>query len=186
MDKMLQLAALSTGGVLGVNARYWLGFYVNRWVGPEFPWATLLINTTGSFAIGLLTMLLSRWLPHPNFRLLVVTGFLGGYTTYSTFALESLTLWERGARGLSLIYMASTVAAGFLAVILGVAVGREMTMRLGRGLERAVGHPFSRPVPAFGPLGRGESLPKAALRPSPSSKPGFLMLPSRDPDREQD
>jgi CrcB protein len=67
------------GGVLGVNARYWLGLWVNRWASQQFPWATVLINVTGSFGIGLLTMLLARWLPHQNFRLLIVTGFLGGY-----------------------------------------------------------------------------------------------------------
>jgi CrcB protein len=127
MDKLIQIAVLSLGGVFGVNARYWFGLWVNRWASPQFPWATFLINVTGSFAIGFLTMLLARWLPHQNFRLLVVTGFLGGYTTYSTFAFESLTLWERGERGLSLGYVASTVVAGFLAVTLGVALARGMT-----------------------------------------------------------
>jgi CrcB protein len=57
-----------------------------------------------------------------------VTGFLGGYTTYSTFAFESLTLWERGEKGLGLGYMAATVAVGFLAVTLGVALARELTI----------------------------------------------------------
>jgi CrcB protein len=101
---------------------------VNRWASPQFPWATLLINVTGSFAIGLLTTLLARWLPHPSFRLLVVTGFLGGYTTYSTFAFESHSLWERGERAVSLGYMAATLAAGFVAVTLGVALARELTV----------------------------------------------------------
>jgi CrcB protein len=128
MEKIVQIGVLSLGGVFGVNARYWLGLWVNRWASQQFPWATFLINVTGSFAIGLLTMLLARWLPHPNLRLLVVTGFLGGYTTYSTFAFESLTLWERGERGLSLGYMAATVVAGFLAVTFGVALARELTV----------------------------------------------------------
>ena len=128
MEKFVQVGVLSLGGVFGVNARYWLGVWVNRWAGPTFPWATFLINVTGSFLIGLLTTLLARWLPHPNARLLVVTGFLGGYTTYSTFAFESLTLWERGERGLSLGYMAGTLVAGFVAVTLGVALARELTV----------------------------------------------------------
>jgi CrcB protein len=128
MDKLLQVAALSVGGVFGVNARYWLGLWVTRWASPPFPWATFLINVSGSFAIGFLTTLLAGWLPHQNVRLLVVTGFLGGYTTYSTFAFESLTLWERGGKGLSLGYMASTLVSGFLAVSLGVALARGLTV----------------------------------------------------------
>jgi CrcB protein len=66
-------------------------------------------------------------LPHPHFRLLVITGFLGGYTTYSTFAFESLTLWERGERGISVAYMGSSLLVGFVAVALGVALARGLT-----------------------------------------------------------
>lgn len=137
MEKMIQVAALSLGGVFGVNARYWLGLWINRWASQQFPWATFLINVTGSFAIGFLTILLARWLPHQNFRLLALTGFLGGYTTYSTFAFESLTLCERGEKGISIAYVASTVAAGFVAVALGVALARNLTISPGeRGAQR--------------------------------------------------
>ena len=101
MEKWYQVAALSVGGVLGVNARYWLGVLINRWTGAQFPWATFAINVSGSFAIGLLSVLLARWLPHPHARLLVVVGFLGGYTTFSSFSFEALALWERGELGLS-------------------------------------------------------------------------------------
>jgi CrcB protein len=128
VDKLIQVGALSLGGVLGVNARFWLGILINRWTGPQFPWATFVINVTGSFFIGFLTMVLSHWLPHPNLRLMVITGFLGGYTTFSTFAFESLTLWERGERGLSFGYMAGSVAAGFLAVALGVGLAQSVTI----------------------------------------------------------
>jgi CrcB protein len=128
VEKLIQVGVLSLGGVAGVNARYWLGIWVNRWATPPFPWATFLINVTGSFLIGLLTMLLARWLPHPHIRLAVVTGFLGGYTTYSTFAFESLTLWERGERGVGLAYVVSSVVAGLLAVALGVGLARGLTL----------------------------------------------------------
>lgn len=126
MEKLQQVAVLSLGGVLGVNARYWLGLWIARWAGTQFPWGTFLINVTGSFAIGFLATALARWLPHPHLRLLVVTGFLGGYTTYSSFAFESLTLWERGERGPSLAYIAGTVAAGLVGVVLGVALARGL------------------------------------------------------------
>src|SRR5205814_1888258 len=69
VERLIQAGALSLGGVLGVNARYWLGVWINRWAGSQFPWATFTINVTGSFLIGFLTMLLARWLPHPNMRI---------------------------------------------------------------------------------------------------------------------
>jgi fluoride exporter len=124
VEPWFRVLALSVGGALGVNARYWLGVWMNRWASPRFPWATFTINVSGSFAIGFLTMALARWLPHPHLRLLVLVGFLGGYTTFSTFSFESLTLWERGEAGLSLTYIVGSVVAGLLAVGLGVGLAR--------------------------------------------------------------
>ncbi len=154
MEKLIQIAALSVGGVFGVNARYWLGVWVNRWTSQQFPWPTFVINVTGSFAIGFLAVLLARWLPHHNARLLVITGFLGGYTTYSTFAFESQTLWERGEKAVSVGYMASTLLAGFLAVWLGVALARGLTTAR---VERAT---------------RSDSAMKAEVEQMPSAAPG--------------
>jgi fluoride exporter len=128
VERWNQVAVLSIGGVLGVNARYWLGIIINRWTGVQFPWATFAINISGSFAIGFLSELLARWLPHPHARLLVVVGFLGGYTTFSSFSFESLALWERGELALCMAYMGGSVAAGFAAVVLGAALGRELTV----------------------------------------------------------
>jgi CrcB protein len=127
VETWYQVAALSLGGVLGVNARYWLGVVINRWAGSQFPWATFTINVTGSFAIGLCAAVLARWSPHPHARLVVVVGFLGGYTTFSSYSFESLTLWERGEHGLCLAYMFGSVAAGFAGVVLGTALGRGLT-----------------------------------------------------------
>src|SRR5215472_8315042 len=131
-----QVALLSVGGSLGVNARYWLGVAISRRVGPQFPWATLTINVSGSFAIGLLTVLLARWLPHPQMRLLVVVGFLGGYTTFSSYTAEALVLWERGERALSLGYVTGSVGAGLVAVVLGTALGRGLIETSGRWSAR--------------------------------------------------
>jgi CrcB protein len=97
---------------------------------------------------------LARWLPHQNARLLVITGFLGGYTTYSTFAFESQTLWERDEKAVSLGYMASTLLAGFVAVWLGVALARGLTTPKG---ERAT------PGDSVGQV-RVEEPPAAAAR----------------------
>jgi fluoride exporter len=127
METWLKVVALSVGGSLGVNARYWLGAWMSRWASPQFPWATFAINVSGSFLIGFLTVALARWLPHPNARLLVITGFLGGYTTFSTFANESLSLWERGEGLLMAANLFGSVAAGFAAVVLGTALARGLT-----------------------------------------------------------
>lgn len=126
MEPCYRVLVLAIGGALGVNARYWLGLLIIRWAGPRFPWATILINVTGSFAIGFLAVILAyRW-PHPHGRLFIVTGFLGGYTTFSSFTFESLKLWEDGQKGLSLANTFGSVAAGLLAVVLGVALGRAV------------------------------------------------------------
>ena len=124
MEILTRILVLSAGGVLGVNARYWLGAWMSRWVASH--WATFAINTSGSFAIGFLSMALAHWLPHPHVRLAVLTGFLGGYTTFSTFEFESATLWERGERGEAALNLLGGVAAGFAAVVLGVLLARDV------------------------------------------------------------
>ena len=128
METWYQVMAISVGGVLGVNARYWLGVVIERTTGTQFPWATFTINVTGSFAIGLVSIFLARWLPNPHARLLVVVGFLGGYTTFSSYSYESMRLWERGEHRLCLTYMMGSVAAGFAAVVLGTSLGRGLTV----------------------------------------------------------
>lgn len=127
MDLWSRIVAVSIGGVLGVNARYWLGVWINKWTSPQFPWATFLINVTGSFVIGVLAVLFDRWSPQSRLRLLSITGFLGGYTTFSSYALESATLWERGEKGLAAYYVVGSVAGGLLGVFLGIALARAIT-----------------------------------------------------------
>ncbi len=124
MEIRYDLIALSVGGVIGVNARYGLAVAIGRWLGTHFPWATLLINVTGSFAIGLISVILTRWFPHHSARLFLVVGMLGGYTTFSSFSYEAMVLWERGSVGSCLAYMVSSLVAGFAAVLLGTAIGR--------------------------------------------------------------
>ncbi len=121
-----QVAVLSVGGALGVNARFWLSVAMNRWIDSPFPWATVTINVTGSFAIGFLAVMLAHHWDHPLGRLFVVTGFLGGYTTFSSFAFESLKLWEDGRKTLSATNTVGSVVAGMAAVVVGVALARAL------------------------------------------------------------
>lgn len=127
MSRGWDVLLLSAGGALGVNARYGLATWMTgRGVTSRYPWSTFAINVSGSLAIGLVATILARWpasQAHPA-RLFLVVGFLGGYTTFSTFAIEGQSLWQRREVAASLAYLAGSVAAGFVAVVLGIAIGR--------------------------------------------------------------
>ena len=86
---------IGLGGFMGANLRYFIGRAVLDRFGPAFPWGTLLVNVTGALLIGLLFEILAeQMVDHPELRLLIMVGFLGGFTTFSTFALETVTLLE--------------------------------------------------------------------------------------------
>jgi CrcB protein len=94
--------------------------------GGRFPLGTLVINVTGAFLIGvLMTLLTERLHPHPHWRLFLVVGFLGGYTTFSSFEYEIYQAAQGGERWLSFLYMTASVVFGYLAVWLGVFVARS-------------------------------------------------------------
>jgi len=111
------------GGGIGSLARFVLGTAIMNRLGGSFPWGTVIINITGSFLIGfIMTTLTERLSPHPNVRLLLVVGFLGGYTTFSSFEWETLGLVRDGARWLGLLNAVGSVVVGYAAVWLGVAL----------------------------------------------------------------
>ena len=111
------------GGATGSLTRYVVGTAIMTRVGGRFPVGTVFINITGSFLIGLLmTLLTERLQPHPNWRFLLVIGFLGGYTTFSSFEWETLGLVKDGSRWLGLLNAAGSVVVGYMAVWLGAAI----------------------------------------------------------------
>jgi CrcB protein len=115
------------GGFVGSIARFWLGSYITYRMGARFPYGTFVINVSGSFLIGLAVTLLaerSHW--SPNLLYLIPIGFIGGYTTFSTFELEAFRSVRSGDVLLSLLYVILSVTVGFLAVWLGVETGRTM------------------------------------------------------------
>jgi fluoride exporter len=118
------LAAVALGGALGAPARYGIAQLVH--VAPDtFPWATFWTNVTGSFALGLvLAVVLERLPPTRHVRPFLATGFLGAYTTYSTFAVETDLLAQHGHAGLAAAYAGASVAAGLLAVWTGLWAAR--------------------------------------------------------------
>jgi fluoride exporter len=121
----VQYLVISLGGILGANARYVLGTWIAGRYGTSFPYGTLVINLSGSFVIGLfLTLIAERFVLHPNWRLFFAVGFLGVYTTFSTFSYESVVLLQNGAWRLGLVNMVGSVVLGPIAVVMGMAVAR--------------------------------------------------------------
>lgn len=118
------LAAIALGGALGAAARHGLAQLVEVRAGG-FPWATFLVNVSGSFALGVvLVLVLERFPPSRYLRPFVATGFLGSYTTYSTFALESVLLTRDGHASVAAAYVGASLVAGFVAAGAGMLVAR--------------------------------------------------------------
>jgi CrcB protein len=111
------------GGAAGTLLRYVLGIAIMNRAGLRFPFGTVIINISGSFLIGfIMTMLTERLNPHPYWRLVLVVGFLGGYTTFSSFEWETLALVRDGSRWLGLVNVVGSVVVGYLAVWLGSVI----------------------------------------------------------------
>jgi CrcB protein len=110
------------GGALGTGCRYWLSVYVYSIVEkPSFPYANFIINVSGSFVIGILAELFeARVLVSPTVRAALLTGVLGGYTTFSSFSLETFSLLRDGEMWLALVNALGSVFLGLVAVWLGV------------------------------------------------------------------
>jgi len=108
------------GAGLGGMARYAGGSWIMLKYGGRFPLGTLFINVTGSFLIGvLMTLLTERFQPHPNWRLFLVVGVLGGYTTFSSFEYETFQAVRDGEHWMGLLYAAGSVLVGYVGVWLG-------------------------------------------------------------------
>lgn len=123
--KLLLLAC--AGGALGAGARYLVYAEVNRFWGAAFPWATLTVNVVGSLLIGALAALLLERLPDSiGLRVFLITGILGGFTTFSAYSLDFVALIERGSPGSAVLYAASSVVLSILACWAGLAGARAL------------------------------------------------------------
>jgi CrcB protein len=122
MPVVLQIAL---GGAIGATLRHLIGAQVSRVAGTGFPWATFAVNVLGSFVMGLAVMLLLRRMGGANHLApFLMTGVLGGFTTFSAFSFETVLLIERGRPGLALAYVGCSVALGVAAFAAGLWLSR--------------------------------------------------------------
>lgn len=119
------LLSVALGGALGASARYLTNVGVMRLVGPGFPLGTILANVLGSFLMGVLVVVLARkgGMAYAPF---LMTGVLGGYTTFSAFSLDTITLWERGSHNEAWLYVGASVGLSLAAIALGIYAGRAV------------------------------------------------------------
>ena len=126
---MKMILVIAAGGALGAVARHMVNNQVTAWFGDGFPWGILTVNVAGSFAMGVLVEVLGlAWTPSQEVRALVVVGFLGAFTTFSTFSLQVVLLYERGQMGLAALYIAASVLLAVGGLFAGLALVKSIVL----------------------------------------------------------
>ncbi len=115
---------ISLGAVPGALSRYYLTLLFGRWFGTTFPYGTLFINLTGAFLMGFCATLISQLAIYSNCYLLVAVGFLGSYTTFSTYALDTSNLLRTRDYKTALLYWLGTPLLGFISIEIGIYLGK--------------------------------------------------------------
>jgi len=130
LDALWKILYIAAGGAAGAVARYLINISPLTTVFEKFPLPTFAINISGSFLIGFLLILLTdKWDIGENIRMAVMVGFLGAFTTFSTFEMEIYGLAKEREFSLALLYMLLSIAAGFVGVAAGVWLGRWASFR---------------------------------------------------------
>jgi CrcB protein len=127
MEEAVRYLAVAGGAVLGANLRFIVTIWATDRFGPDFPYGTFIINVSGAFVIGLFLALVGVRAPiNPLWRLFFATGFLGGYTTFSSYAWETLTLAQDNAWLRAMIYVGGSNVLGLIGVWLGAAIATSL------------------------------------------------------------
>jgi len=122
---MQNFMIIGIGGFIGAVARYGLALWIGQRWGRSFPLGTFVVNVSGSFLIGLLmTLMAERFAMNPQWRLLLVVGFLGAYTTFSTFEYETGALLKDGEWAFAMLNIILSVVVGFMALKLGEGIAK--------------------------------------------------------------
>jgi fluoride exporter len=123
---MGMIFSIAAGGALGALGRYFLSNQIMALAGAAFPWAILLVNVAGCFAMGVIAELAAlNWNLSPAMKAFLATGILGGFTTFSAFALDTAVLTERGELGNAMLYVAGSVGGSIAALFLGLFLVRS-------------------------------------------------------------
>jgi len=124
---MINFLTIGIGGFLGAIARYGVAVWIGRQWGRSFPLGTFVVNVSGSFLIGLLMSLFTeRFMVNPQWRLLFVVGFLGAFTTFSTFEYETGALLKDGEWLIAMLNITLSVVVGFMALKLGEVIAKSI------------------------------------------------------------
>ena len=123
---MLPLLYVMVGGAVGSGARYLAGSATTALLGPDYPFGTLAVNIVGGLLMGVLVGVLARNAASENWRLLLAVGVLGGFTTFSAFSLEVVTMIERGAFGVAFGYVLVSVIGSIAALFAGLSAVRAV------------------------------------------------------------
>ena len=124
---MFNFLAISAGAIVGANARYLITRFAAKALGPMFPYGTLFINVTGSFVAGFFMIWSSeRVIVDPRWRLLVVIGFCGGFTTFSSYAYETMAYLERGQWTLMISNVLANNVLCLIASVVGMSLARVL------------------------------------------------------------
>jgi fluoride exporter len=126
-NDLIKYLMVGIGGFLGSVLRFWLGSFIGGRLGARFPYGTFVINVTGSFLIGVVVTVLAtkaHW--SSNWRYLIPIGFIGGYTTFSTFEYETFRLFQDGQLLVAMLNVTLSVVVGFIGVWVGAMAGRAI------------------------------------------------------------
>ena len=123
---MRDILVVAAGGGIGAALRHLAGLVALRTLGPSFPYGTMIVNVVGSLLMGLVIEWFVRRGGGTQLRLLLATGLLGGFTTFSSFSLDAVALWQRGEGVLATGYVVGSVALGLAGLVAGLAIGRAV------------------------------------------------------------